>query len=170
MSWLVLVVALFAVGILLLLIEAFVIPGFGVIGVMGVILLVLGVGAAWWKLGAPEGLAAFGVATALVGGLLWYLPRSRAGKALILTEVQSGTASQKASVEVGEEGVTATPLRPAGMVQFAHREVDVVSEGLFVDAGARVRVTRVEGSRVFVEQVSDTSGGLSGAYSGGTGG
>ena len=159
MSWLLIVALVFVVGLLLLAVEGFVLPGFGVIGVMGVAALVAAVGLAWWKLGAAEGAGAFALAVALVAGLLWWLPRSAAGKALVLTEVQAGTASQRADVEVGADGIAATPLRPSGIVQFAHRELDVVSEGLFVDAGSRVRVTRVEGSRVFVEPVSDYQGG-----------
>jgi membrane-bound serine protease (ClpP class) len=159
MTWLVVVALLFAVGLLLLCIEVLVIPGFGAVGVLGVVCLVASGGLAWWKLGVTEGLAAFLLAGAAVGALLWYLPRSAAGKALILTEVQSGAATRPADVEVGAEGIAATALRPAGVVQFAHREVDVVSEGLFVDVGSRVRVTRVEGSRVFVEPVSNYQGG-----------
>ncbi len=159
MSWLLIVALVFAVGLLLLAVEIFILPGFGVVGVMGVAALVGAVGLAWWKLGAAEGASAFGLAILAVGGLLWYLPRSAAGKALVLNEVQSGTASQRADVEVGAEGTAATPLRPSGIVQFAHRELDVVSEGYFVDAGSRVRVVRVEGARIYVEPVSNYQGG-----------
>lgn len=159
MSWLLIVGLLFIVGIVLLLLEFFVIPGFGVVGVLGVAALLGAIGISYWKLGALEAMAAFALSVAVVGGLLWYLPRSRAGKAMILSEGLSGTASLAAQVEVGAEGVTATPLRPAGMVRFAERELDVVSEGLFVDAGTKVRVTRVEGSRVVVEPVASYIGG-----------
>lgn len=159
MSWLLIVGMLFVVGIVLLLLELFVIPGFGVVGVLGVAALLGAIGLSWWKLGVLEAVGAFGLSVAVVGGLLWYLPHSRAGKAMVLSEVQTGTASTGPAVELGAEGVTATPLRPAGMVRFAERELDVVSEGLFVDAGTRVRVTRVEGSRVVVEPVASYIGG-----------
>lgn len=159
MSMLLLVAVLFCVGIVLLLLEFFVIPGFGVIGVLGVASLLGAIGVSWWKLGPGEAAIALVLSVGVVGGLLWYLPKSRAGKAMVLSEVQLGTATVMALVEVGNEGVAATPLRPSGMVRFADREVDVVSEGVFVDAGTAVRVTRVEGSRVFVEPVANYMGG-----------
>jgi membrane-bound serine protease (ClpP class) len=42
-------------------------------------------------------------------------------------------------------------LRPAGLATFDDRRVDVLSEGDFVPAGTPVRVTRVEGARIFVK-------------------
>lgn len=156
---LVLVAGLLVLGLVLLGIELFVIPGFGVVGVMGVLSLLGAVGVAFWKLGPLEAGGAFVLSAIMVGGLLWYLPRSRAGKAIVLSEVQDGLAVLAAAVQVGARGVAATPLRPSGMVLFAERELDVVSEGLFVDAGTPVRVTRVEGARIFVEPVSDYQGG-----------
>ena len=44
-------------------------------------------------------------------------------------------------------------LRPAGMAQFGERFVDVVTEGNFVPAGARVQVIEIEGNRVVVKEV-----------------
>lgn len=159
MLWILLVLGLFVVGAILLGLEIFVIPGFGVVGVMGIASLLGSVVVAWWKLGALEAATAFVLGVGVVGGLLWYLPRSRAGKALVLTEVQTGTAVPAPKVLAGNEGVAATPLRPSGIVRFAEREVDVVSEGLFVDAGTPVRVTRVEGATVFVEPIRNYQGG-----------
>lgn len=157
--WLVLVVALLVLGAVLLGLEIFVIPGFGVVGFMGIAGLLGAVVLAAWKLGALEAAGAFVLGAALVGGLLWYLPRSGAGKAMVLTEVQQGTAARTPKVLAGNEGVAATPLRPSGIVRFAERELDVISEGLFVDAGTPVRVTRVEGATVFVEPISNYQGG-----------
>lgn len=153
-----LVALLFVVGVLLLCIELFIIPGFGVVGLLGAGSLIAAVAVAWWKLGGLEAGVALALGTAVIASLLWYLPRSRAGKAMVLAEVQSAIATLPAVVAVGAEGLAATPLRPSGVVSFAEHEVDVVSEGLFVDAGTRVRVTRVEGSRVFVEPVSNYQG------------
>jgi membrane-bound serine protease (ClpP class) len=55
------------------------------------------------------------------------------------------------SVKVGEEGVTRTILRPAGKAEFGAALVDVVTDGEFLDAGSKLRVTMVEGERVVVE-------------------
>ena len=57
-------------------------------------------------------------------------------------------------VRVGEEGVARTILRPAGKAEFGAALVDVVTDGEFLERGARVRVTMVEGDRVVVEAVN----------------
>lgn len=159
MLWILVVLGLFVLGAVLLGLELFVIPGFGVVGVMGIASFLGAVVVAWWKLGGWEAVTAFTLGAATVAGLLWYLPRSPAGKAMVLTEVQMGTAVRLPSVLAGHQGVAATPLRPAGIVRFAERELDVVSEGLFVDAGTAVRVTRVEGATIFVEPIGNYQGG-----------
>jgi membrane-bound ClpP family serine protease len=54
---------------------------------------------------------------------------------------------------LGAIGSAVTMLRPAGMAQFAEKFVDVVTEGGFVPAGARVQVVEIEGKRVVVKEV-----------------
>jgi membrane-bound serine protease (ClpP class) len=54
---------------------------------------------------------------------------------------------------LGAVGVAATPLRPAGKVQFGDEFVDVVAEGGYVPPGARVQVIEIEGIRVVVKEV-----------------
>ena len=54
---------------------------------------------------------------------------------------------------LGAIGVAATPLRPAGKVQFGDDYVDVVAEGSYVLPGTRVQVIEIEGNRVVVKAV-----------------
>src|SRR5207248_2071364 len=54
---------------------------------------------------------------------------------------------------LGAIGVAATPLRPAGKVQFGDQFVDVVAEGSYIVPGTRVQVIEIEGNRVVVKQV-----------------
>jgi len=55
-----------------------------------------------------------------------------------------------ARVRSGDEGIAHTMLRPAGKAVFGDTMVDVVTEGEFLDPGVRVRVLFVEGARVVV--------------------
>ena len=48
----------------------------------------------------------------------------------------------------GKEGVTLTALRPAGAAEIEGRRLDVVTDGVFVEAGRPVRVISVEGARI----------------------
>ena len=52
------------------------------------------------------------------------------------------------------EGLTVTPLRPAGTVVINEERLDVVSEGAFIDIHSPVKVVKIEGSRVVVREIN----------------
>ena len=60
---------------------------------------------------------------------------------------------------VDRQGITLTPLRPAGLVEIDDRRIDVVADSELIAAGVRVRVCEVEGNRVVVEAVDHDSVG-----------
>lgn len=64
------------------------------------------------------------------------------------------TAGGPAQVMLGAKGITVTPLRPAGKVEFDGLIMDVVAESAFVDAGAMVRIVAIDGMRLVVERIS----------------
>jgi membrane-bound ClpP family serine protease len=140
-------------GVALLAAEILVIPGFGVVGVLG-LASTIGAGAvAFTQLGPGWGALALGGGFAVSGIMAWLLPRTAAGKQLVLAQDQRGVRVGDASLAqlAGLVGEALTPLRPAGAVRVAGRVVDVVTDGIYVEAGARVRVAKIEGSRVVVE-------------------
>jgi len=151
--------ALILVGVVLLAVEALVIPGFGVAGV-------LGIGVLWYavfRVFQESWLTVLGTSTVLAGlllaGLLWFLPYSRiAGRLRLATRIgrvpgassaTPGRADERSDL-LGAEGVALTDLRPAGLARFGDERIDVVTLGDYIDHDARVRVVRVEGSRVTV--------------------
>jgi membrane-bound serine protease (ClpP class) len=67
-------------------------------------------------------------------------------------EEQGGAAGTLAAL-LGAIGVAATALRPAGKAQFADDYLDVVAEGSYVQAGARVQIIEIEGNRIVVKEV-----------------
>ena len=54
---------------------------------------------------------------------------------------------------LGKSGVASTFLRPAGVALIDGQRADVLTQGEFIQEGTPVRVTRVEGSRIFVEPI-----------------
>jgi len=64
-----------------------------------------------------------------------------------------GDASNGEEAELlGEEGVSTSPLRPAGIALIHGQRRDVVTEGEYVPLGERVVVTRVDGNRIVVRR------------------
>jgi membrane-bound serine protease (ClpP class) len=160
-------IALVVAGLLLLALEVFVIPGFGLAGVLGLLALAFGLGTSLIGDGASlravvvvGSRVAVSTVLALVISLVAfrYLPRLPGGQKLVLgrslqgrTHPVSGHDVVRASL-LGSSGTSLTPLRPAGTASLGGRRVDVVSEGEFIDPGEHVEVVRDEGLRVVVKR------------------
>ncbi|MDF1524431.1 MAG: NfeD family protein, partial [Trueperaceae bacterium] len=154
--------ALIVVGIVLLAVEALVIPGFGVAGVLGLGVL----GYAVFRVFQESWLTVLGAGTVfgglLLASLLWVLPYSRVasrfrlaariGRAPGDASAVPGRADERGDL-LGATGVALTDLRPAGVARFADERVDVVTLGDYISAGTDVAVVRVEGNRVTVRAV-----------------
>lgn len=147
------------IGLILMIVEIF-IPGFGVPGISGLILLVVGV--VLKADSVTEGLITVIVIIAILGVALSISIRSVSKGALSKTPLILGTSSTReegyVSVEdlsyfLGHEGNTLTVLRPAGMANFDGVKLDVVSEGDFIAADTPVTVVRVEGRRIVVRNI-----------------
>lgn len=167
---------LFLLGLALLAIEIFVVPGFGVMGISGIVLVIGSlalVAYGHWPqsssdwVGLGKTMGPFGVCMlgALIAAFMLarYLPNIPFANRLILKPAGEadelsdelpapGPVSELAGL-LGAIGVAATPLRPAGKAQFGDDFVDVVAEGSYVPPGTRVRVIEIEGNRVVVKEV-----------------
>lgn len=147
----VVIVAALVVGLILLFTEVAVVPGFGVAGALGLLALAGGAIAAWTELGPFWGGVTAAVSVVAAAIMLIWLPRSRVGRQVVLEHSQAEAVSQEdRSGLVGRRGVTATPLRPIGRVRFGSEEVDVMTEGEYIDSNLEVEVISVEGPRVVV--------------------
>lgn len=163
---------LVAAGVVLMAFEIFVIPGFGIAGIAGILALTAGLGLALVGAGATPavflnalGQVAFSILLALGAGLalLRWLPHLPFGRHLVLdTEMraQAGYESPPAADRdaMGRHGTALSPLRPAGVADIGGARVDVVSDGTFIDAGTAIEVTRVDGNRVVVRPRHTPSG------------
>jgi membrane-bound serine protease (ClpP class) len=52
----------------------------------------------------------------------------------------------------GKTGRAVSTLRPAGIADIESHRVDVVSDGEFIEAGAPIIVSRVDGNRIVVRR------------------
>ncbi len=166
-------IVLFGIGVLLLLAEIFVIPGFGVAGIGGLVLvagslfaaLIGNVGLAFPPFAAlAPAVGTMAVTLVLLIALMFslskYLPKSERFGHLVLSPdlaSASGYVSSAALDElVGQAGVAVTPLRPAGTADIGGDRIDVVTRGEFVAPGAAVEIIQVRGSRVVVRPSTPT--------------
>lgn len=159
----ILICAVFGIG--LIIVEMFM-PGFGIPGIAGMILLALSVVFTWTQYGYLAGLGVAVVLLAVVGIAISLSIRSTTKGRLSrsplilkgsLTREEGFIATREKGMFVGRIGETYTVLRPAGIAEFDGERLNVVTAGEFVQKGVRVIVKEVEGTRVLVEELDALS-------------
>jgi len=168
-------VSLFIAGVSCLLLELFVIPGFGIFGLGGGALvlaaLILASPTFLWPRTEYQfdqlersllTLAAAGIGLAVVAFILRKrLPRSPLLSRMMLEPPEGREAEtiqrREALVDrralLGQRGATTTQLTPGGKARFGELLVDVMADGEVIARGAVVEVVEVHGNRVVVKEV-----------------
>ena len=146
-----------AVGVALLVLEVFV-PGFGLPGISGLILVSVGVFMTWRQYGMMAGLTVTLLSLAVAGiSISISIKSASSGKlsksALVLNDVIEPEEKEEMNALVGKEGVALTVLNPVGVAEFDGVRLNVVSEGSYLEKGTKVRVLLVEGSRIVVREI-----------------
>lgn len=163
-------ILLFVLGLVLLLAEIFIIPGFGVTGVSGIALILVSIFLA--LLGSDPfldmktvSMAIIQLSVSLVAALTGlfllakFLPKSTAFSRLVLAETQTadkGFVSFPSDTNlIGKTGIAYTTLRPGGTALIDDRKVDVVADSEYIEKDKKIKVIRVEGIKVVVTAVKD---------------
>ena len=170
------VMVCFSIGLALVLSELFLHPGTILPGLAGAMLmlgsLIFAMVDRWpsepvWPSGdqllSPmlQLAVSFLLAVAAIALLARILPRTSLYRHLVLQAAVPNpghpvVAAPEIGVRIGDEGRARTTLRPSGKALFAAENVPVVSSGPLIEAGAAVRVVAIEGTRVVVEEISET--------------
>ncbi len=170
-------IALFGVGLVLIAVEVFITPGFGVMGISGILCCVVSMLAMLvanppgemplpktdldWSLFSNGVLAlslAFICSLIAAAFLSRYLPKVPVARRLILAPAEAAIdapvsdSSPMMHVQVGDAGVVEAPCRPVGKVRFGDELLDATSEGESIEAGVNVRIIRRDGNRLIIER------------------
>lgn len=165
------VVILFIVGIVALALEIFVIPGFGIAGIIGIGAIAVSLGGAMVQSDSITGVSLASLKTAaitlLIGialtvALAWFITSKYAPKRLqragaLTQELKSdagfiGVDMEPATI-IGRTGFALTDLRPAGKVKIDGTTYDATSTGEFIPSHSRVIVVRYEAAQIYVEKI-----------------
>ena len=192
-------IIIFLIGLGLLAVEIFVLPGFGVVGISGLILIGLSLILSmqdfviprfdWeWTLLGRNALVVFvGLLAAILGIAVIALlgprmkifdrltlkaaitgtaggpdPESPVGKAIAVDQAGANVPGNSdyapedeenfASL-VGKIGTTDSILRPSGRAVIDEKVYDVIADGVYIEPGRGVIITRVRGNRIIVKRV-----------------
>lgn len=159
---------LISLGILLIGLEVFVLPGTTIAGIGGVIALAAGLGMSLIGAGANVadfvgalGRISISLLLAMVGAFVFMrlLPHIPFGRHMILATGMNAELGYVSAPEsdrqwLGRTGTAHSPMRPAGIADIDGSRVDVVADGEFIDAGTPIRVVRVEGNRIVIRPLA----------------
>ncbi len=156
---------LFLLGLILIVVEIFLVPGLLLPGITGLLLALAALLYAMVDRYPGESLVpslaqlqepvlnlALGMILAIIGVALLasFLPKTMTFSHLQHATVAGPSMTTNTSLPVGSAGVTITLLRPAGTARFGDRIVDVVSDGTYIEKDTPIIVDRVEGMRIVV--------------------
>jgi membrane-bound ClpP family serine protease len=150
-----LIITLIVLGIILLLVELLLIPGFGVTGILGIVALVGGVVMAYYTRGATTGHIVLCGAILCCALLLWYALRSSTWKRLALHDNITAQAFDKPEdkgVHVGMKGISVTRLAPIGTVLFDHVKIEATAYEGIINSSRPVEVVKIDGIKVIVKE------------------
>lgn len=152
------IIALFVLGILLIMAEVFIIPGFGVAGISGIVAIALSLFYIFPNptiaLNVMAVVAVFTILFAVVifkkfgSSRLW-------GNIALQTDSSSYFSSSNKKELLHRKGHAITDLRPAGIIEVDQEKVDVISEGGFIEKGQLVKIIAVNGSKIKVRKIEE---------------
>ena len=153
-------ILLLGLGLLALAVELFIIPGFGIAGIVGIVAIVGAmvlamIGALPTSGDIAQALAVLGASLFITAAVIYawvrHLPNSGRFRGLLLQGAvhrSEGFVSAPSRGDLlGVDGVAVTDLRPSGTAQVGDERLDVVTEGGFIPAGTRVRIVQSDGYR-----------------------
>lgn len=151
---------LFLAGVILLVLELLVIPGFGVVGVTGIgalatsLYLTLRTTRISFAVALSETFFYLAIVGAVFLSFLFLLPQNPIWRKIGLRERSPAREKELSPHEhlLGKEGVTKTILRPAGVAEIEGRPYDVISRGEFIEKGVTIVVDAVQGNTIIVRK------------------
>ncbi len=155
-------VLIFLAGLVLLALEVVVIPGFGVAGLGGIILMVWGM----FKMllgeyPTPDQMERvftalnIGIIGAIVGGimLLRTLMTSKLFQKLAPITSQNYSVATGLEKLIGQTGTTVTECMPTGKAEVAGSQINVTTQGTHIPKGATIKVISIEGNTAFIQVI-----------------
>ncbi len=168
-------ILLVTVGLILLTVEVFVLPGFGLAGISGIVCLVAGIYLSLTRVPIPQytwdfmrlrdagvTLMSATLLFILFTALTWKIfPRTRLARGLMLADAQTVEAgyvvqtAADAGNAVGLRGKAVSMLRPAGRGRFGQTTYDVMTRGEFIEKGCSIEIIQAEGNRYVVREIAE---------------
>ncbi|MEF9931282.1 MAG: NfeD family protein [Bacteroidales bacterium] len=151
-----LIITLIIVGLILLIAELLIIPGFGIAGILGVISMVASCWFAFDSYGHIIGLIVIAINIIVIIISTIFILRSKTWKAISLkTNIDSkvDTSPHTKGITEGMSGKTLTRLAPGGHAKLGENVIEVFTRDSLVEPGKEVEVCEIDGNKIFVKEI-----------------
>lgn len=153
--------AVFVLGIILLALEIFVIPGFGVTGIAGIIAIFASIFMSFGIANISQ--AVFVIFVSLIIDIILiilmarFMTKSKVFKSKMFLETDTSGYHSSESYDdlLGLEGIAYTPFRPSGNILIDDKKYDAISEGEFIQKDAKLKVILVNGNKIVVKEIKE---------------
>ena len=150
-----LITGLILFGILLIMIEIFITPGF-IVGVLGTLFLVAGLVYTYKEYGDFSGNITLAITTGFLATTLILAFRNGAWSRFAITDVIHGKANNidQLTINIGDTGKSISALRPAGSAIINDHRVEVHADGEFILANEKIEVVKKVQNRIFIKKIN----------------
>ena len=151
------IILLVLIGVVLIILEIFFLPGITVAGFSSLIFFGGGIYYAFVNLGTTAGYVTIVASVvACVVGIIWFMRSKSLDRISLKTDIDSVIPTQvNDSIKVGDEGIALSRLNTMGTVLIGTVQVEGKTREDFIDEGSSVIVERVERTSVIVRKKDD---------------
>lgn len=149
------ILAIILVGLVLVFLEIFLIPGTTLFGIAGGIALVIGVIMIYSYYGTLYGNIAAATTVILVGVAVVLGFKVIQSNKLVMKAEITGKVNEldSASYNIGDKGITATELRPNGKAIINDEKIEVYSTGEYIARNTEIEITKITHDKIYIKQV-----------------
>lgn len=151
----VIIVSLIIAGLILFIIEVFLLPGISFAGIVSAGCLLYANYYAFDTLGTIPGCITLAVsAIGVIGITIWFMRSKTVDKLSLKKTIDYRPEPLKGlNLKVGDEGIALTRLALIGNAEFNGRIIEVRSSGDFIDEKSKIRVERILDGVVMVQKI-----------------
>lgn len=152
----IIIISLLVIGLALIVLEVIFVPGTTLVGIIGVIFAGAGIIMSYRVYGSDTGLYILLGTLAVTVIALYFSFRTNAwsrfaNKSAINSRVNEDIT---ASLQLGDEGVAVSSLKPMGTVKFEAGRFEVKTLGDYVNVGTRVQIVHIAGNQIMVKPLN----------------
>jgi membrane-bound ClpP family serine protease len=150
------IISLIIIGLALIVVELIFIPGTTIVGILGLICIIAGLVMTFNNYGSSVAWAVTGGTAVLSAGVFIYSFRSGAWNRFALKQSMNSKVNESnpLNVEVGDEGVALSTLRPMGKAEFKNQVMEVTSLGELVVTNTAIRIIKIDKRKIIVEPIN----------------